>query len=167
MPQMNCRLLRYLEMVTGRHYTNVLFLDFDGKLAPLNHTDYVPDKFGRGFDARCVENLSGIVAATDAKIVVTSSWRGYLSLWRMLRMWECRHLPNALIGMTPMISHNRSREIDVWLARHKVCNYAILDDMDARQFAPHHHHCLVTCNGRIGLSAKDAEQAIRLLNKSY
>ena len=163
---------RYLKIIVSymnarmfRHYDIVLFLDFDGVLAPFNDIDYEQDKFGRGFDTQCVENLSRIVAATSAKIVVTSSWRGYLSLWRMMKMWQYRKLPNVLVGATPTIGNNRSKEIDVWLARHKVCDYVILDDMDARQFEPHHHSRLITCDGHIGVSQENIERAICLLSK--
>ena len=139
------RCIRFILAKYCRNYSKVLFLDFDGVLAPLDDDANVGhDKFGTRFDASCVENLNRIISATATKIVITSSWRGYLSLWQIMKMWECRGLEGDLVGTTQRTGNNRSKEIDAWLKHHNVYRYVIIDDMDIRQFAYHHHSCLTT-----------------------
>lgn len=45
-------------------------------------------KFGTFFNPDCVAQLNRIISLTNAKIVITSSWKNYLSLWDILRMLE-------------------------------------------------------------------------------
>ena len=159
------RFRRYIQCISCRHYDKVLFLDFDGVLAPIDgFREPDGDTFGRRFDQTCMENLKRLITASGANIVITSSWREYLSLPKMLRMWEYRGLPDVLAGVTPVRGTSRSQEIDSWLAHHSVHSFAILDDMDKRQFDEHHHSRLITCNGRIGLSADDVKHCIEVLN---
>ncbi|MDE6338813.1 MAG: hypothetical protein K2K97_03370 [Muribaculaceae bacterium] len=70
----------------------VIFLDFDGV---LNTEQYqarlavegkpTKDAWGPLFDPRAVGNLKKIIDATDAEIVISSSWR-YLYTLGSLRM---------------------------------------------------------------------------------
>lgn len=144
----------------------IIFLDFDGVLCPINDKiDDGKDKFGPLFNAECVKQFNSIIAATDAKIVITSSWRQYLSLWQLRRMWRKRNMSGKIVGRTPQLQTNRGDEIDKWLTNNRVHYYVILDDMDFRQFNEHHKSRLVTCDGRIGLIAEDKEKVIEILNK--
>ena len=77
----------------------VIFLDFDGvnteqyqaKLA----TEGKPTKdvWGTLFAPRAVANLKKIIDATDAEIVISSSWRYMYTLGSLRMMWETRELP--------------------------------------------------------------------------
>lgn len=67
---------------------NLVFLDIDGV---LNHQPYDPRKECKdfhvndermfGFNPENVENLKHIVGNTDAKIVVSSSWKAFRRLF--------------------------------------------------------------------------------------
>ena len=74
----------------------LIFLDIDGVLnvIPQGHDD-----FGGIFHPEFIENLKHIIEETDAKIVVSSSWR-HGGLQRMLDMWKFRSLPGEVIGVT-------------------------------------------------------------------
>jgi len=67
----------------------VIFLDIDGVLnvIPQGH-----DKYGGIFHPEFVENLRTIIEATDAKIVISSTWR-MSGLNIMKEMWSARNLP--------------------------------------------------------------------------
>lgn len=113
-------LIQYIKAIVSRSYNRVIFLDFDGVLVPDNGTwEWRRDRYGREFHPECVNNLKEIIDATDAKIVITSSWRGYLSLWQLIRMWNARNMPGEIVGVTKQISIYRGIEIDEWISKHK------------------------------------------------
>ena len=149
----------------------VIFLDFDGVLATEEYTESLlisgqktKDKFGTIFNPNCIENFNRVISQTNAKIVITSSWKNYLSLWDIMRMWRYRKLLGMVIGVTPSISIYRGEEINKWLCKHiGITNYIIIDDMDYRQFRNEQHSHLVTTNHFSGLDSSSAQEAIRLL----
>jgi hypothetical protein len=150
----------------------IIFLDFDGVMdtAYYNHvlnSKGLPecDEYGVVFDPSCVENLKYIIEQTGADIVVSSSWKDYMSYKEMLEMWEKRYLPGFVIDMTPAVSRHRGDEIDAWLTEcPKECQYVIIDDLDASNFNVHHHPYLLVVNPYNGLDKETAEKAIVLLN---
>lgn len=151
----------------------IIFLDFDGVLATDSYDDALlaggerlRDCFGRRFDPGCVAYLRDVIGSTGADIVITSSWRQYLSPLAMRLMWKTRGMPGAVKGCTPRISENRGMEIRKWLSSHQdVVSYVILDDMDKRQFDTDQHVHLVTCDHFGGMSSEDAERAVQILRK--
>lgn len=164
--------LRFSQIILGiKKYNKVIFLDFDGVLATEEYTDSLlekgqrtKDKYGTLFNPDCVEHLRNIVKKTNAGIVITSSWKNYLSLWNFLKMWKYRKLPGSIVGVTPNISIYRGDEIEKWLNNHRdINNYVIIDDMDYRQF--HQNQCshLVTTNHYSGLNKSSSNQAIGVL----
>ena len=149
-----------------RNYDSVIFLDFDGVLAPITDEEEVArDYYGVLFNSECAQNLNSIIETTNSKIVVTSSWRLHLSLWRLGMTWRRRNVLCEIVGVTPVMSIYRGHEIDVWLRRNRPVHYVIIDDMDSRQFCEHHAPHLVTCKGRVGLTKTDAQNAITKLTK--
>lgn len=149
-----------------RNYDSVIFLDFDGVLAPVTDADEdTRDGYGIVFNAECAKNLNSLIETTNAKIVVTSSWRQYLSLWKLRMMWRRRNMLGEIVDVTPVMSIYRGNEIDAWLRRNRPMRYVIIDDMDSRQFCEHNAHHLVTCNGRAGLTKTDVQNAITKLTK--
>ena len=117
----------------------IIFLDFDGVMVTANQMG--KDCFGPLFDLNCTKSLKEIIYNTGAGLVITSSWGNYLSS----------------MGL-------RRERIDVWLSKHKINNYVIIDDMDYRQFEKHHHKRLVTVKSRTGLTQEESRRAIVLLN---
>lgn len=120
----------------------VIFLDIDGV---LNVCTQQRDEFGSIFHKEFVDNLKHIIEETNAKIVITSTWR-FSGLNTMKEMWSKRNLPGNVIGITPFKSKKekecksiwnnlpfkerceRGWEIEDWLEENKVESYCIIDD---------------------------------------
>jgi hypothetical protein len=114
----------------------IIFLDIDGVLC-ISRTDDL-------FDKTCCKNLKEILEETDARIVVSSSWRqsenGMSAIKRNL---EENGIGNwYVIGETPDFSsakkcrteqeftEQRWQEITRYIVQHNIRSYVILDDMD-------------------------------------
>jgi len=119
----------------------VIFLDIDGV---LNVCTKQRDEFGSIFHKEFVDNLRHIVEETNAKIVITSTWR-FSGLNTMKEMWLKRNLPGEVIDITPFKSKKekktlgwsnlpfrerceRGEEIKDWLELNEVDSYCIIDD---------------------------------------
>lgn len=161
-----CPIIKLFQIAIRRKYSKIIFLDFDGVLCPYNDSwNDNKDKYGALFGPRNIENLKSIIDATGAEIVISSSWRGGISLWGLLKMWAKRKMPGKVVGVTPIINENKSSEIDKWLSHHICHKYVIVDDMDFHQFAMHHHRYLVICNGRKGLLEKNVQKVISIIGQ--
>lgn len=110
----------------------IIFLDIDGV---LNVYCESRDEFGCTFHKHFEDNLRFIIEKTDAKIVVSSTWR-MEGLDVMQQMWKKRGLAGEVIDVTPNlidVTRIRGYEIDLWLKMNKhlnVSNYCIIDDDD-------------------------------------
>ena len=100
-----------------RRFRRHIFLDLDGvlnshpyiqrmKLAHPGETDFI--------DPVCVERLNRIVAATDAEVIITSSWRGQYDFQQRL---DEQGFKGKVLGETPQLTGMRQRgdEILAWL----------------------------------------------------
>lgn len=147
----------------------IIFLDIDGVLA-VSKQEY--DKYGALFHNNFVDNLKHIIDETDAKIVITSTWRfsGYLTI---LELWENRNLPGQVIGITPDLSEmHRGAEIESWIIQNEVKDYVIIDDDNdmyhdqlpyfVQTYGNTDHSDCVDLG--YGLTKECAEQAIKILN---
>ncbi len=159
---------------TGANKTDmtkpIIFLDFDGV---LNTEQYqarlavdgkpVKDAWGSLFDPRAVGNLHKIVAATDARIVISSSWRYIHRLGSLRMMWSVRELPDEIydVVLAGASYISRGEDIDCYLKTHPTENYVIIDDLD--DFTESHRSHLVETNPIIGITEKDTIKAIRIL----
>lgn len=147
----------------------VIFLDFDGVMdtAYYDHIlskEGLPatDRFGVLFDPDCVSNLQMIVEKTGADIVVSSTWKDFMSYQEILEMWKERNLPGFVTDVTPTVSRHRGNEIDAWLKECRDnCQYAIIDDLDGSNFNAHQIEHLFVVNPYCGL---DEETATRIIN---
>lgn len=151
----------------------VLFLDFDGVMVTDRYQEQLTatnsplrDEYGSKFDPVCVEYLAQIIDSTDAGIVVTSTWKMEKGLDGMQRMWQARHLPCRVIGVTPDIDPiHRGDEVQAWLdANPGAVRYAIIDDTPFLNFfneeqLPH----LFKVDERTGLDEKTVTKVIELL----
>lgn len=165
-----------------------LFGDFDGVLNTEYYQNYLcyqglayQDEYGALFDPEAIKQLKRIVDATNAKIVIESSWK-YLGLEAMQEMWSDRKLPGQVIGITsssvsdqwllsanledidPAMGHCKGMEIASWLSDNakQGTKYVILDDeyviMDSQL-----SHFVLT-NPYDGITEEIANKAISILN---
>jgi hypothetical protein len=148
-----------------------MFLDFDGVINTHGGT-----AAGAFSDPACVANVNRVLDATNAKIVVCSSWRylvhrGYMTIGGLVTLLRTHGLYSAnLIDVTrasrdtgDMQQENepRWRQIADWLKRPlcSVGRYAIIDDdPDAFGGRPG-----VQTDPTRGFTEQDAERAIEIL----
>lgn len=81
---------RWTEKV-DRKLMKVIFLDFDGVMATAHYDNYLNymglpenDKYGVVFDPDCIANLKRIIDATEADIVVSSTWKDFMTYREIL-----------------------------------------------------------------------------------
>lgn len=149
----------------------VIFLDFDGVLNTEQYQARLvfggrpnKDAWGPLFDHRAVENLRKILDATDAAIVVSSSWRYAHRLGSLRMMWEVRELPGEIVDTIPCGAQyiSRGEDIECWLEKHDRPDYVIIDDLD--DFLPAQHDRYIETNPIVGITEADAQKAIVILN---
>ncbi len=110
------------------------------------------------FDMFCIVNLESIPVETGADIIVSSSWRR-LGKETLIRVWEHNgRCSRRLVGTTPVEIAKRDA-IVAWIAAHPDDRYVILDAEDLRL------QNQVRTDPEVGLTLKDAREAISILNK--
>lgn len=167
----------------------IIFLDFDGVLNPTHYMMCLgkmwresngqiksQDDYGHLFFGPNVEALNHILYETEAKIVVSSTWR--LSGKQVIKdLFFDRNMNlafDAFIDITPdhaqpqpsglWLADERGEEIKAWLLSHPdVTNYVIIDDQD--DMLEEQKPYFVKTNQWYGLTMGDAEKAIEILNK--
>lgn len=148
----------------------ILFLDFDGV---LNSEKYIRScgKYGVIIDPSGMILLKKLVETTDAKIVLSTSWREH---------WEqdpqrCDNIGmeiNDIFGQyglfvwdkTPTLNRCREDEIAAWLNDNpQVTNFVVLDDrfLDSERIRGHFVKTSAYANG---LDNAAVETAIEILN---
>ena len=56
-------------------------------------------------------------------------------------MWHVRKLPGHIYGVIQNNSYDRSERIDVWLSKHKINNYVIIDEESRRAIVLLNYNC--------------------------
>lgn len=100
----------------------LLFLDIDGVLNTEHGLKTLSENWtkieniqGTPFCPESIEVLRKIIDETDAKIVITSTWRSD-GLEGMKKLWKDRNLPGEVIDITPHTEHGiRGDEVDSYL----------------------------------------------------
>ena len=119
----------------------VIFLDIDGVLNSEDYyTAHMDDMMENPVDRQCIERLRRIVAATGARIVLSSSWRGGWSREPEQMDELCQRLVETLAEYDLEIydktcvlkNGDRAKEIRLWIknAPEKVESFVIIDDND-------------------------------------
>ena len=166
----------------------IIFLDFDGVLNTEHYQNFLyhegkpwQNKYGAFFDPEAVAQLKRIIDATNADIVVESSWK-YLGLEAMQEMWEVRNMPGRIIDITPSsvsdswllsanlediepaMGHCKGMEIASWLSDNakKETKYVIIDDeyVILNSQLPH----FILSNPYDGITEEIADRLIYILN---
>ena len=166
----------------------IIFLDFDGVMNTefyqkvLNQQcENWQDEYGALFDPNAVKQLKRIIDATDADIVVESSWK-YLGLDAMKELWKVRNLPGRIIDITPSTTsdeyllnvdlddfsnkmhHCKGLKISSWLSEKGLSNtrYVIIDDEYVVLESQLSNFILT--NPYEGITEEQANKAISILN---
>lgn len=150
-----------------------IFLDIDGVLKKVSDIN---------FNSRNIDNLNELVRKTNAKIVITSTWKNSNGLEFVIKMLEDAGFKGEIIGETPQfkIEHPdygdvkvpRGLEIKCWLEKYTsfindedikfVESYVILDDcsdMLIEQFEN-----FVQIDPTKGFDSKYLKNAVEILN---
>lgn len=168
--------------IDGVLNSEAYLLKIDGQHRALGHTDPTRSKsetcvcyrLERQIDDDAVARLNRVVAATDAKVVISSSWRKLLEPTELLAILARHGFVGEIIGETPRGDeeelratyeypkhHYRGYEIDYWLRQHpEVDRYVILDDGSDMEM---HTHRLVQTDAQEGLLDEHADLAIAML----
>ena len=116
-------------------------------------------------DERAIVQLKKIVEATNAEIVLSSSWRWYKETRDKIHH-QLRQKGIDFVDTTPReidITMSRGAEIKAWLDNHpEVEKFVILDDdeLQIEEYLPYH----VKTNFKYGLTREKAAEAIKILN---
>lgn len=154
----------------------IIFLDVDGV---LNSQDQIVAQEGKRsflfgtFDFH-VEKLARIVKETDAKIVMSSTWRSFFdkdeekgSHFYIHITERFRKFGIELSDRTPFYGFDGKRGLEIkdWLSRHpEVEKFVILDD-EAFDIRDYYKKEFVKTNFMSGLLDEHVEKAIKILNK--
>ena len=163
----------------------LIFLDIDGVLAPFGGrappgpptqrtAKLDADAAFAPFDERCVERLAAIVAATDATIVLSSSWRARADavavVERRFRAFGPPLSETVPLPTTDVNYHSvRQWEIARHLEKHPARRWVALDDeelVDGEECAERRAlfvNRVSTIDSTAGLQDAHVEEAIRVL----
>jgi hypothetical protein len=144
----------------------VIFLDIDGVLVTRNSIKYQhlnhPDEPDTLFSQKAVKNLNKLVRLTDAKIVISSTWRLFHSLSNLQEIFKKQGINGEVISTTSVEKATveedipRGKKIADWLEKYPdVEKYVIIDDdVDADCIQFHPYNCVETSYKR-GFSPED------------
>lgn len=142
----------------------IIFLDIDGVLNTRRSL-----RAREKANQKCIAALNSLLLRSDAKIVVSSSWRIGRSRIQMCdTLNKMGVIPGRILGLTPVIDDNyfRGNEIQAWIdmnaSRYEIDSFVIIDDdNDMEHLLPH----LVQTNMIDGLTEELAAQALSFLRK--
>lgn len=148
----------------------LLFLDLDGV---ANNHAYNETSQSTTFLPRCVDQLNRIIEATDCRLVLSSAWR-YMLIGRAMTLCGFEYLLRShgvaaqgrLVGMTPADEEWSQRESQIkefLRGRVDVDGWCVLDDLPLMLYPEQWR--FVRVDGSIGLTEKDADRAIAVLNR--
>lgn len=142
----------------------VIFLDIDGVLNTSHGSD--DDVFTElgVLNKTLVARLNKLIADTNAKVVISSSWRILSTQEEITNALESVGFEGEIISMTPNSSHRfRGLEILEWKrGRTDVENYIILDDDSDMLLWQTNHFYNTDCE--FGLTDKIVYKSTRFLN---
>jgi len=144
---------------------NIVFLDFDGVLNSEQSVQQLGTRYR--FSKSSVAALNEILQATEARIVITSSWRNNWTLIENASFLKRDGvIPNRVVGKTATLEQERGLEIDAWLRSvpYPVTSFVILDDRDD---IVTHRDRLIRTNPQTGLTPAQARKAIELLDQPW
>ena len=160
----------------------IIFLDVDGVLNNqkfLNGTkdDIYTDDFtdrdviDKQLDPENVKNLNKIISVSQCNVVLSSSWRKFISLkdftWGLVKHGMKKEFAKNFISKTP-ITGKREEEINEWIkaSKEKIDKYVVIDDSrDKNDNLKGFDGKWVKINPKKGLTLKKADKVINILTK--
>ena len=167
------------ETFQRRIHIKIIFLDIDGVLNYAHCPYKLPD--GWYFvDEKKIKLLKEIINATDAKIVLSSTWRvGWFDLEHNMHTTDAenfirlrdklREFNIEFLSRTPVTGRTRGKEITQWIQNWNgevIESFVILDDLPETELTPYAENLVQTSFSR-GLLRRHVNKAIRILNKKY
>lgn len=170
----------------------IIFLDIDGVLN--SYQEWVPVAERMKSDLvwdlhdltpKYIERLNEIIEKTDAKIVISSSWRLQYSPHEIEDMLIFRGFKGSVIDEIPLIAESgwmeqkprlekielngvinadRGDEIQYWLNHNQVSNFIILDDIDYDNVIKYFYSHFIHIKKGTGILPQHVEKACRKLN---
>lgn len=129
----------------------VIFLDIDGVICVKPPSE---------LDANCITALKSIVEATNAQVVLSSTWRLYDDLFKIVYKTLRREGIRIAAKTKDLGDKPRSDEIQLFIAEHPtIKKFAILDD----SFDAEIKGSYFGCNYPDGLTLEIATRAIQHL----
>lgn len=162
----------------------IIFLDIDGVLNSRQSFKKTRQEYP-GDEIRYdtphpdhIQELNFIVKHTNAKVVISSTWRTSFSSLAMHRFLRVLGFVGDVIDNTPRLDTYRGTEIQSWLLAHEskikkykdsnlynyepIETFVILDDdSDMENLSEY----LVQTSNDVGLTHQDAIKAVEILNK--
>lgn len=138
----------------------IIFLDIDGV---LNYHGY-GGNFRATLAIDCITQLNAITDATQAQIVISSTWRKTYPLAGLIAFLREQGVTGHILDSTPNLNGlPRGEEIAQWINAHPgVENFVILDDdSDMCELTS---YLVQTSIYAGGLQATHAQRAIAILN---
>jgi hypothetical protein len=142
----------------GEYYTNRIKFQKKHKMAQELSVPY-------GFNPGCVKILNEILKITDADIVLTSDWRTHWNLEQLGNIFKFNKIIKVPMDVTEVLptsmsylERNRGHEIDIYIKKHKVEKYVIIDDLDLSKFVDSEKFVLTI--EREGLKQSNIKQKI-------
>jgi hypothetical protein len=167
----------------------IIFLDFDGVLNTEHYQGLLQfqgkpwqDEHGAYFDPNAIKQLERIIDATDAHIVVESSWK-YHGLDAMKELWEVRNLPGRIIDITPStisdeyllsndleniypsMLHCKGIEIASWLSKYETQDFRYVTIDDEYVILDSQLPYFILTNPYEGITEEQANKIISILNE--
>lgn len=154
-----------------------IFLDIDGVLSTFGEYNRNRQKFWKKyefadnlrlpyeFNPGCVKILNEILEKTDADIVLTSDWRTHWNLQELRNIFQFNKVIKLPIDVTDVeptsfsyLEKNRGHEIDIYIKKHMIENYVIIDDLNLSKFVDPNKFVLTV--EREGLKQSNIKQKI-------
>lgn len=150
---------------------NIIFLDIDGVLNSNKYFDGISnkecinpvDRLMLDIDMSKVKLLLEVINKTNAKIVITSSWRRMKLYPYIKERLVSMGLP--VVGETPFIEGRRGEEIKSYLLENRVSNYCIIDDEVFKDYNTLEDNLVITNFYEDGLTKEHAEEVVKKLIK--
>ena len=121
-----------------------MFLDHDGVIclssewgSRFKNKEGLDSHFDR-FNAKALDVLNEIIAATDCDIVISSDWRHHCTVEQMQELYTIRGIIKTPVAFTGYVASSaiflelaRIEEIELFLSEHpSITNWCAVDDMD-------------------------------------